>query len=51
MANDEITIDRISRREAIQRVSVMLGGFALVGGTSLIAACEKQQSQPGARTS
>ena len=47
MANDEITIDRISRREAIQRVSVMLGGFALVGGTSLIAACEKQQSQPG----
>jgi hypothetical protein len=37
--------DTISRREAIQRVTAMLGGFALVGGTSLITACEKQQQQ------
>jgi hypothetical protein len=37
--------DTISRREAIQRVTAMLGGFALVGGTSLMAACEKQQQQ------
>jgi hypothetical protein len=35
--------DTISRREAIQRVTAMLGGFTLVGGTSLIAACEKAQ--------
>jgi glucoside 3-dehydrogenase (cytochrome c) hitch-hiker subunit len=41
--DDEITIDTITRREAIQRVTAMLGGFALVGGTSLIAACEKAQ--------
>jgi Gluconate 2-dehydrogenase subunit 3 len=35
--------DTISRREAIQRVTAMLGGFTLVGGSSLIAACEKAQ--------
>ena len=42
--------DTISRREAIQRVTAMLGGFALVGGTSLIAACEKQQQQAEKQT-
>ncbi len=31
----------ISRREAIQRVSALLGGAALVGGSSLLAACER----------
>ena len=31
----------ITRREAIRRVSALLGGVALVGGTNLIAACEK----------
>ena len=31
----------IDRREAIKRVSVMLGGVALVGGTNLLTACEK----------
>ena len=41
--------DTISRREAIQRVTAMLGGFTLVGGTSLIAACEK--AQQGAKDS
>jgi hypothetical protein len=45
MTNDDITIDTISRREAIQRVTAMLGGLTLVGGTSLIAACEKAQQQ------
>lgn len=29
----------ITRREAIQRVTVMLGGLTLVGGSSLITAC------------
>ncbi len=43
MTNDEITIAKINRREAIQRVTAMLGGLTLVGGSSLIAACEKAQ--------
>lgn len=29
----------ITRREAIQRVTVLLGGFTLVGGSGLISAC------------
>jgi len=33
----------ITRREAIQRVSAMLGGLTLVGGSSLVAACEKAE--------
>lgn len=31
----------LSRREAIWRVGAMLGGVALVGGTSLVTACER----------
>src|SRR5690348_5553247 len=31
----------IDRREAIRRVSALLGGAALIGGTGLLAACEK----------
>jgi hypothetical protein len=31
----------IDRREAIRRVSALLGGAALVGGKSLLAACER----------
>lgn len=37
----------INRREAIRRVSAMLGGVAFVGGTSLLTACEKAAT-PGA---
>ena len=33
----------IHRREAIRRVTAMLGGVALVGGSNLIAACERRQ--------
>jgi hypothetical protein len=33
----------IDRREAIRRVTALLGGTALVGGTNLLAACEKAQ--------
>ena len=32
----------IDRREAIRRVSAMLGGAAFIGGTSLLAACSKE---------
>jgi len=39
----------IDRREAIRRVSIMLGGVALIGGTGLLEACEK--AQRGAATS
>src|SRR6185369_13306446 len=39
----------LSRREAIRRVSLMLGGVAFVGGTNLLTACEKAGA-PGADT-
>ena len=44
MTNEEI-INRINRREAIQRVTAMLGGLTLIGGSSLITACEKAQER------
>ena len=34
----------IDRREAIRRVSALLGGAALIGGTGLLTACEKAQA-------
>jgi hypothetical protein len=34
----------ISRREAIQRVSAILGGIALVGGSSLLTGCREPNS-------
>jgi hypothetical protein len=37
----------IGRREAIRRVSAMLGGVAFVGGSALLTACENE-SAPGA---
>lgn len=33
----------IDRREALRRVSAMLGGVALIGGSSLIAACSNDR--------
>jgi hypothetical protein len=33
----------ITRREAIQRVSALLGGLTLVGGSGLLAACAKER--------
>ena len=33
----------IDRREAIRRVSVLLGGIAFVGGSTLVTACENAQ--------
>ncbi|MDB4881934.1 MAG: hypothetical protein JWL95_700 [Gemmatimonadetes bacterium] len=41
MSSEETeAIQRLNRREAIRRVSAMLGGIAFVGGTSLLTACE-----------
>jgi hypothetical protein len=36
----------ISRREAIQRVTAMLGGIALVGGEALLTGCSDRSAQP-----
>src|SRR5207302_7229656 len=38
----------IDRREAIRQVTVLLGGVALAGGSSLVAACERAQRGVGA---
>src|SRR5277367_3135813 len=40
-ANDTEQVRPIDRREAIRRVSALLGGAALVGGRALLAACER----------
>jgi hypothetical protein len=35
--------EAIDRREAIKRVTLLLGGVALAGGSGLVAACERAQ--------
>jgi hypothetical protein len=54
-AHDDATAGRddvstIDRREAIRRVGALLGGVTFVGGTALLAACERarEQSKPAA---
>jgi hypothetical protein len=39
-----MTISTIDRREAIKRVSALLGGIAFVGGSSLLTACERRST-------
>lgn len=41
-------VDLITRREAIQRVSVLLGGAALVGGDALLTGCRDRGTTSGA---
>ncbi|HEV7993070.1 MAG TPA: gluconate 2-dehydrogenase subunit 3 family protein [Gemmatimonadaceae bacterium] len=41
MSSDTHDDHLLNRREAIRRVSFMLGGVAFVGGTNLITACEQ----------
>jgi hypothetical protein len=41
----------ISRREAVRRVTALLGGIAFVGGTSLLTACERERPAGAAATS
>jgi len=38
----------IDRREAIRRVSALLGGIAFVGGSTLLTACEREQPRAAA---
>ena len=45
MRDDPVSIDR---REAIRRVSALLGGVAFVGGSALLTACERER--PAATT-
>src|ERR1700691_2374152 len=40
-SHDTLQVPPIDRREAIRRVSALLGGAALVGGRALLAACER----------
>jgi hypothetical protein len=44
MSTDTEEIRLINRREAIRRVSFILGGVAFVGGSGLLTACEKAQT-------
>lgn len=37
----------VTRREAVQRVATLLGGLALVGGSSLMAACGRENASGG----
>ena len=46
MSESEETVSTIDRREAIRRVSAMLGGVALVGGSAIWTACAKERGVP-----
>jgi hypothetical protein len=48
--NEPDQIRLFNRREAIRRVSCMLGGAAFIGGPSLLAAVEAAASSPAAGT-
>jgi Gluconate 2-dehydrogenase subunit 3 len=37
-----MTVNTIDRREAIKRVSALLGGIAFIGGSSLLTPCERR---------
>jgi len=46
--HESSTSSGITRREAIQRVSLLLGGLTLVGGSALLTACEKERPSAAA---
>jgi hypothetical protein len=50
MSNNTDEQNLISRREAVSRVTALLGGIALVGGSSLMAACERENASGGRDT-
>ena len=47
MSNEMDEQNRISRREAVGRVSALLGGIALIGGSSLMTACQDENASRG----
>lgn len=44
-APNRLEVNSIDRREAVRRVSALLGGLALVGGSGLLSACEKERAR------
>lgn len=50
MSDAPLTVAQINRREAIRRVSAMLGGAAFIGGSGLLAACAKEPVAKSADT-
>jgi len=48
MASETEQARLIDRREAIRRVSALLGGIAFVGGSTLLTACERGQPRAAA---
>ncbi len=44
--SNKLSADLISRREAILRVSVLLGGVALIGSGALISGCRAEKATP-----
>ena len=47
MSSEQEQQELIDRREAIKRVSFLLGGVALVGGSQLLAACGRDRPASG----
>jgi len=43
VGDERSATDVINRREALQRVGVLLGGLTLVGGSGLLTACERER--------
>jgi len=41
---DEYSPELITRREAVARVAVLLGGVALIGGSALITGCRTEKT-------
>ena len=48
--NENDARNGVTRREAVQRVAALLGGIALVGGSSLMAACSRENAGNGRDT-
>jgi Gluconate 2-dehydrogenase subunit 3 len=48
--SNELSAELISRREAILRVSVLLGGVALIGSGALISGCRAEKTSTAATT-
>src|SRR5712664_3777610 len=44
--SNELSADLVSRREAILRMSVLLGGVALIGSGALISGCRAEKATP-----
>src|SRR5207249_9298796 len=48
MTNETASVRMVDRREAIRRVSALLGGMALVSESALLAGCRSEGQAPAA---